>query len=111
MPTLAKLNGTSPSDRDHDGLNPPAFARRRDLRLILIIAVEQLNARAQTARTNDRGATLPGSSASPLPIEFRLSERPGRPNCRSGQFQPIVEPIAYVSAVNALFFPSVFRED
>jgi len=42
MPTLAKLNGTGPSDRDYDGLKPPTFARRPDLRLILIIGGEEL---------------------------------------------------------------------
>jgi hypothetical protein len=44
MPTLAKLNGTSPSDRAYDGLKVLASARHRDLELILIIGRDQLNA-------------------------------------------------------------------
>src|SRR4030081_2210417 len=95
MPTLAKLNGTSPSDRAYDGPKARASARRRDLRLILIIGVERLNARAGSACIAHGGATPPASSAGPLPIKFRISGRRGRPNCRRCQFQPIVEPIAY----------------
>jgi hypothetical protein len=80
MPTLAKLNGTGPSDRDYDGLKARASARRHDLRLTLIIAVEQLNARAAPLLTWPVvEPRLRVCSASLQPIKFRLSGCRGRP--------------------------------
>jgi hypothetical protein len=107
MPTLAKLNGTGPSDQAHDGLKPSAFARRPDLRLILIIGLEELKAGPGELAQVPAEQRLQG----PDRLQIPSLGRPRQTNCRRRRFQPIVEPIACVSAVNALFFSLVFGED
>ena len=74
MPTSARLNGTGPSDRNHDGLKGPVFARRRDLQHPLIIAADRLNAQGPHGLHDRRrdGASMLGHR---LPIKFRPSGR------------------------------------